>query len=180
MPPRTWPTPRVALRQAAADPVRHRPSWLASPSPSSVLPCSRSGVTASDTRAGPITACTPGSLEILRCQRLSALSSFGLGDRPVFGGGDDDEGRFETGSDGAGDQFAVGAGGVVLVELFGDWAGPELQRQRGAGEEQHYRADRDRDRQPGRRRAAATPTAIRPGALGGRSAAEPPAVQVLV
>ena len=41
------------------------------------MPCSRSGVTASETRAGPITACTPGSLAIFRCQRLSASSRSG-------------------------------------------------------------------------------------------------------
>ena len=76
MPPRTWPTPRVA--RARLRPTRltlaSGPSF---PPPSSVLPCSRSGVTASETRAGPITACTPGSLEIFRCQRLSASSRSG-------------------------------------------------------------------------------------------------------
>ena len=133
MPPRTWPMPAVA--RARLRPTRSTlASGPASPPPSSAWPCSRSGSTASETRAGPTTAWTPGSLAILRCQRLNASSRVGLGDRPVVGGGDDDEGRFEAGADRAGEQFAVDAGGVVLVELLGARR-PGLQRQRRAGED---------------------------------------------
>ena len=47
------------------------------PSASSLEPASRSGATARETWAGPITVCTPGSAAIRRCQRLSAASRAG-------------------------------------------------------------------------------------------------------
>ena len=50
---------------------------------------------------GPITARTPGSAAMRRCQRASSARSPLRRDRPVFGRGDEDEGRLPAGADGA-------------------------------------------------------------------------------
>ena len=152
IPPRTWPTPPAARARLRPTRPTFERADVRLRSRAAALPCSRSGSTASETRAGPITACTPGSLAIRRCQRLSASRPVGLGDRPVVGGGDDDEGGIRSRGRPSRRPVRCRGGPGRLGELLGARRA-RLQRQRRAGEEQDDAADRDRDRRrPAQRR----------------------------
>ena len=81
----TWPTPAVA--RARLRPTRPTlASGLGSPpAPSSALPCSRSGLTAAATCAGPTTAWTPGSVGDASLPAAQSGEPRRVGDRAVFG-----------------------------------------------------------------------------------------------
>ena len=153
IPPRTWPTPAVA--RARLRPTRPTlPSGLLLPVASSALPCLRSGLTAAETRAGPDHRLHPGQGGDLALPAAQRGETVGLGDRPVFGGGDDDEGRFEARTDRAGERVRCRRGPGCLGSSWAGLGGPVFRPTAGRGEQQDDSADRDRRRRPGRRRAA--------------------------
>ena len=110
--------------QAAADPADVGERAVLRRRRAASCPGSRSGVTARTPRAGPTTACTPGSSAIRRCQRVSAASRSGSVIGPLSVAATTTNGRFEAGPDRAGEQFAVGAGRVALRRAGSGSAGP--------------------------------------------------------
>ena len=108
----------------------------------SSLPVFFSGAVLFATCSGPITACTAGSSAILRCHLASWSSRCAFGHRPVFGRGDDDEGRFVARPDRFLDDVEVLAHVVAARQLLGARrAGLEADRR--AGEDEDDAADHD-------------------------------------